>query len=164
MISHHIRAFIERLMAQEQCPTRLAFTCALGVFIGISPYAGFHTIMTFACAWFFSLNIAALFAVSILIHNPWTMMPVYAIDHMFGKWLFSFMRIDYAHWNPGWVESCNIFLKEHTGIAGLSLPAFLVGGTVLALMGSLIIYPIAKRVFTHYLSNPLILSVSKDAS
>jgi uncharacterized protein (DUF2062 family) len=150
MILTQMRSFIERLIAQEQCPDKLAFTCALGVYIGISPLVGLHTVLTFASAWFFSLNIAALFAVSVLIHNPWTMMPVYAIDHIFGKWFFSVLRIDYMQWDPAWFESCNLFLKEHTGINGLSLSAFFVGGNVLAIGASLMVYPIARRVFTNY--------------
>ena len=155
MIFVPIRSLAERLMAQEQSPHKLAFTCALGVFIGISPFAGFHTIMTFVLGWLFMLNIPALFAVSVMIHNPWTMMPVYAFDHIFGKWLLNALHIDYMQLDPVWVESFNLFLKEHTGIAGLSLSAFLIGGTVLAVGASLIVYPLTKRMFESYAQKPV---------
>jgi len=143
-------------MACEQSPHKLALTCALGVFIGISPLIGLHTVMTFVFAWLFSLNIATLFAISVLINNPWTMVPVYSIDHLFGTWLFNYLNIDYLQLEPVWVESCNVFLKEHTGITGLSLSAFLVGGNLLAIGISIILYPLAKRIFTNYLSNKLL--------
>ena len=156
MIVTYIRLLRERLMAQEQSPHKLALTCALGVFIGISPWVGLHTVMTFAFAWVFSLNLAALFAVSMLIHNPWTMVPVYSIDHFFGTWLFQFLPIDYLQLDPVWVGSCNLFLKNHTGISGLSLTAFLVGGNVLAIGMAIIVYPIARRIFTNYFANKIV--------
>ena len=155
MILTRIRSLIGRLIAQEQSPHKLALTCAIGAYIGISPLVGLHTVMTFVVAWMFSLNIGILFAVSMSIHNPWTMMPVYIIDHLFGKWLFAMLHIDYLQWEPSWVESCNVFLKEHTGITGLSFSAFFIGGNLLAIGISVIMYPLAKRVFTNYLAKPL---------
>ena len=153
MIFKHIHALILRMITYEKSPTRLAFTCALGIYIGISPLVGLHTALVFICGWIFSLSIPVLFMVSMMIHNPWTMMPVYAIDHLFGKWLFTFFNIEHGAWDPIWIESCNLFLKEHTGITGLSLSAFLVGGNLLAIGTSVMLYPIMKRVFTKYLSH-----------
>ena len=151
MIFNRIHALILRVIAHEKSPRKLALTCTLGIYIGISPLVGLHTIMVFLLGWMFTLNIPVLFTVSMTIHNPWTMMPVYAIDHLFGKWLFTFFNIDHCAWDPVWVESCNLFLKKHTGIAGLSLSAFFVGGNLLAIGVSVMLYPIMKHVFTKYL-------------
>ena len=156
MIITPIRSLTQRLIALEQSPHKLALTCALGVYIGFSPLIGLHTVMTFFFGWMFSLNIAALFAVSVLVNNPWTMVPVYSIDHLFGTWLFNLFHINYLQLEPVWVESCNLFLKKHTGITGLSLSAFLVGGNLLAIVISLVIYPLVKRIFAHYFSNKLL--------
>src|SRR5438477_13084837 len=123
MFSMRIHALILRIITYEKSPRRLAFTCALGIYIGISPLVGLHTAMVFVLGWMFSLSIPVLFIVSMMIHNPWTMMLVYAIDHLFGKWLFILFNIEHGAWDPIWVESCNLFLKEHTGITGLSLSA-----------------------------------------
>lgn len=155
MIFKRIHPFITRIIAQERSPRRLAFTCALGIYIGISPLVGLHTLMVFLCGWMFALSIPVLFTVSMMIHNPWTMMPVYAIDHLFGKWLFSVFSIDYLQWDPVWVESFNFFLKEHTGITGLSLSAFFVGGNLLGLGVSVMLYPVMKRIFTRYLAQKM---------
>jgi uncharacterized protein (DUF2062 family) len=156
MMVTHVRLLAERLMACEQSPHKLALTCALGVFIGISPLIGLHTVMTFVFAWLFSLNLATLFAISVLINNPWTMIPVYSIDHLFGTWLFNYLNIDYVQLEPVWLESCKLFLKEHTGITGLSLSAFLVGGNLLAVGISIIVYPFVKRMFTYYFSHKML--------
>ncbi|HSC24607.1 MAG TPA: DUF2062 domain-containing protein [Candidatus Babeliales bacterium] len=156
MIFTKLKLLAERLVAQEQSPHKLALTCALGVFVGISPLIGLHTIMTLLFGWIFALNIPTIFAISVLINNPWTMVPVYSIDHFFGRWLFSTLNIDYVNLDPTWIESCNLFLKEHTGVTGLSLSAFLIGGNVLALAVSCILYPCMKRMFTIYLSQKLL--------
>jgi uncharacterized protein (DUF2062 family) len=113
--------------------------------------------MTFFFAWFFALNIAVLFAVSFLIHNPWTTLPIYSLDHIFGKWVFNVLNIDYVQFDPSWVESFNNFLLQHTGISGLSLSAFLVGGNLLAVGVSVMLYPVLKRFFQAYLSRKLLV-------
>jgi uncharacterized protein (DUF2062 family) len=152
MIFTRIRALVERLMVQERSPHKLALTWALGVFIGISPLIGLHTLMTILFGWMFALSIPALFAVSVLINNPWTMILVYSIDHVFGAWFLNFLCIDCTQLDPIWVEYCNGFLQRHTGITGLSLSAFLVGGNILAVGISIMLYPLMKRIFTIYLS------------
>lgn len=153
MLLARIRSLVERLVMQEKCPHKLALTCALGVFIGISPLIGLHTAMTFLFGWMFALSIPAVFAVSVFVNNPWTMVPVYSLDHLFGTWLLTLLEIDYLYWDPAWIEPCNLFLQRHTGINGLSLSAFLFGGNVLAITLSVILYPLMKRMFTRYLSN-----------
>jgi len=157
MVFTKVRSLAERLVAKEQCSHKLALTCALGVFIGISPLIGAHTAMTFLFGWMLSVSIPAVFAVSVLINNPWTMVPIYSFDHFFGKWLFGLFNIDYLSWEPVWVESCNLFLKQHTGINGLSLSAFLVGGNLLAIVISAMLYPLMRRVFTSYLSQKALM-------
>ncbi len=151
MILTRIQPFIKRMIAHERSPRRLALTCALGIYIGISPFVGLHTAMIFIFGWMFALSIPVLFTVSVLIHNPWTMMPVYAIDHLFGKWLFTSLGINYLHWDPVWIETFNLFLHKHTGIAHLSLSAFFIGGNILAIGTSVVMYPLMKRIFTKYL-------------
>lgn len=150
MVRARIRALVKRLMIQERSPHKLALTCSLGVFIGISPFIFLHTVMTIVLGWMFALSIPAVFAVSILVNNPWTMVPVYSIDYLFGVWLFNFLRIDYTQLDPAWVESCNLFLKQYIGISGLSLWAFLVGGNVLAIVVSVMMYPFMKQIFIMY--------------
>lgn len=152
MVRKKIRSLVEQVASQGQCASKLALTCSLGIFIGISPFVGAHTAMTFLLGWALRLNIPRLFAVSMLIHNPWTMVPIYSFDHFFGKWLFSFFNIDPMSLNPAWVASLNFFLERYTGISGLSLTAFLIGGNLLAISISVILYLPMKRVFTMYLS------------
>lgn len=152
MIFKRMRIAIEQLISKERSPKKLALTCCLGVYIGFSPFIGFHTVMTFLFGWMFAVNIAVLLTISVLINNPWTMISVYSLDHIFGKWLFKLLSIDSMQLDPLWIESCNLFLKQHTGISGVSLAAFLLGGNLLGMAISVMLYPLIKRVFINYLS------------
>lgn len=153
MIIKRLRSFMEKLINQDHSPERLAITFCLGVYIGISPLIGLHTILTFFCGWFFRLSIPALFAVSIFIHNPWTTIPIYALDHFFGVWLFNLVGIDPMAFEPEWMLSCNEFLMKHTGISGLSLTAFMIGGNLLAIAISVMLYPFMRHFFRSYLAS-----------
>jgi uncharacterized protein (DUF2062 family) len=88
-----------------------------------------------------------VFAVSIFINNPWTMVPIYSFDHVFGRWLFEWLNVDHTTWEPSWLESCYLFIKQHTGISSLSVSAFLVGGHVLAVGVGIIAYMPMKKFF-----------------
>lgn len=155
MLSSRIRSLVKRLTAHEQSRSahKLALTCAVGVFIGISPLVGGHTLMVIVFGWVLRLNIPAVFLISVFINNPWTMVPIYSLDYFFGKWLLEALNIDYLSWDPAWVGSVNSFLERYTGISGLSLTAFLLGGHLLAFGISVMLYPLMRRIFTIYLSN-----------
>ena len=152
MIMTRLQSLLDRLARREHSPRKLAITLCLGVYIGLSPFIGFRTLITFFCGWLFALDIAALFAISFFVHNPWTIVPIYTLDHFVGQWLFGLFNIDGMQLDPSWVETCSLFLKEHTGITGLSLSAFFVGGNLLGIDISVMLYPLAKRIFSSYLS------------
>jgi len=147
MIHKKIRSFVRRLIDQERSPHKLALTCCLGAFIGISPIIGGHTAMTFLFGWLLKLSIPAVFMVSTLINNPWTMIFVYSLDHFFGKCLFAACKINHMQWEPSWMGYFNNFLEQHTGITGLSLSAFLIGGNLLALSIIVMMYVPMRKIF-----------------
>jgi len=138
-----IRSFIKN----ERCPRRLAFSVSLAVFIAFSPFVGFHTAMVFLFSWLFALNAAVLLAVSMLINNPWTMVPIYAADHVVGDGIFYLFGINGMELNPGWVSSLNTWISHYTGMEGISLWAFLVGGNLLSLLLAAMVYPLIRYVF-----------------
>jgi uncharacterized protein (DUF2062 family) len=141
-IYNKVRTFIQN----ERCPRRLAFSVSLAVFIAFSPFVGFHTAMVFLFAWLFTLNAAVLLALSMLINNPWTMVPIYAADHVVGDQLFQLFGINGMELNPDWVCSLNKWIFHYTGLTGISFWAFLVGGNLLSIVLAIIIYPIIRYV------------------
>jgi uncharacterized protein (DUF2062 family) len=140
---------IRQFIKGERCPRKLSFSVAISVFIAFSPFVGFHTLMAFAFAWFFALNVGILLALSNGINNPWTMLPIYATDHVVGDNILSWLGIDSMQLNPNWISALNDWLFNHTGIQGLKLWSFLIGGNLLSVLLALIIYPIVRYILAY---------------
>ena len=136
---------------KERCPRRLAFSVSLAVFIAFSPFVGFHTAMVFLFSWLFALNAAILLAISMLINNPWTMVPIYAADHVVGDGIFYLFGIDSMGLNPDWVCKLNSWIAYYTGLEGISLWAFLIGGNLLSLLLAVTVYPIIRYVSMRHI-------------
>jgi uncharacterized protein (DUF2062 family) len=151
MLAFFKRHFRKWLMA-ERSPKKLTFAFCWGTFIALAPIPGFHTPLLFLVSWLLGLNAVIVFAVVYLINNPWTMLPIYALDYLIGYWLvFSLAGIDLTPYNPSWMEWFNnkvgVYLGRYLGIKKLCLWYFLFGGFLLALLTSLSIYPFVKRLF-----------------
>ncbi len=147
MIYEKINHIFHKLISLETSPERLALSVSLGTFIAICPFLGFHTIMLFALSWLLGLNLIVTFAVAHLINNPCTIIPIFWTDHWFGRWILT-------HWgatgwidaNPFWMEAINGKIQAF-GFSGFSLWAFIIGGNLLALAFSIMLYPISKKLF-----------------
>lgn len=72
------------------------------------------------------------------------MVPIYAADHVVGDSIFYFLGINGMELNPDWVCSLNTWISHYTGMEGISLWAFLIGGNLLSLLLAAIIYPIIR--------------------
>lgn len=152
MIVRRLHSVFYWLIAKERCPHKLALSFCFGVYIAFSPFVGLHTAMVFLFGWLFALNTSILLGVSMFINNPWTMVPVYGFGHVVGTWLFRLLSIDVMSWNPGWINSCNVFLHKHLGASGISLGAFMVGGNLLGIGIGAMLYPVVKGIFVkHFL-------------
>lgn len=140
---------LKSLVTHEQCPRMLAYSFCLGVYIAFSPFIGLHTLMAFAFAWLFRAHLPAIFAGSLLINNPWTMVPVYTSDYLFGHWLFEWvLGFNLQGLNPAWMSSVNGLLAN-IGLAGVSLWSFLLGGNLLGVLAGVMLYPLVKRFFAQ---------------
>ncbi len=71
--------FKKEILNADSTPKVTAVSMAIGVAIAFSPFPGLHLIMGFVLARLFRLN-AVILVMGILIHNPWTMVPI----HLFG--------------------------------------------------------------------------------
>jgi hypothetical protein len=70
------------LLGMDDSPRWVAFSFALGIFIGFSPFFGLHTVMCIALAFIFRLNKIAIIA-GTYIANPFTLIPIY----IFNTWV-----------------------------------------------------------------------------
>lgn len=74
------------LLSLNDSKEKLALSFAVGVFISISPFLGFHTILAIVLSYLFKLNKVATI-IGTLFNNPWTMLPVYYIDYKIGAFI-----------------------------------------------------------------------------
>jgi uncharacterized protein (DUF2062 family) len=130
----------KQLIEKEDNHQKLIYSCCVGMYIAISPFIFFHTAMVFLFGWLFALNIPVMFAVSCFVNNPLTMIPIYTLDYVVGRWFFAILSIDGTCYNPAWVAYLSAQCEQRLGIAGLSLWPFIVGGNLLALALAGILY------------------------
>jgi len=148
MIIKKLKKFFQKLVLKERSPRVLAISFCVGVFVAFSPFVGFHTLMVFVISWLFSLNLPVTFSTSFFFNNPWTMVPVYSTNYFFGEWfLRKIIGLNPISMNPSWMEPLNSMIVKYTGISGISFWSFMIGGNLLGLLISVILYPVVRVIF-----------------
>ncbi len=148
-------SLVKRLIVIERTPLKMTYASCVGIFIAFSPFIGFHWLMTILFAWLFNLNIAVIYAVSHIINNPFTMVPIYLADYAVGVYILNLLHIDMTHLDPWWVGWLNTKLAC-MGLPHLSLWVFLIGGNILAILAPIIAYPILLRFYRRILKQPAV--------
>jgi uncharacterized protein len=120
----------------------MATAFALGIFIGMSPLLGIHTVLGLAAAWIFKLN-RLITLVGVYVTNPWTIVPIYSFATFCGAKVLGMENVLPAiDWN-------NITLLGFFSEFRPLLMPFLIGTTLLgavsAFLGYLFIYNAAKN-------------------
>ena len=81
-----VRKWAEKLLHTHDTPERTGAAFALGVFIGFSPFFGFHTILGIVLAFALGLNrVAAL--VGVYANLPWFIAPYYTLSTVIGSYM-----------------------------------------------------------------------------
>lgn len=132
-----LRDKIRQVVGVKDSPRKIAISFGLGVFIGMSPILGLHTILGILAAWIFRLN-KFVTLVGVYVTNPWTIVPIYT----------------FATWVGGRILGMEHILPEidwhNVGIMDLIrdlepiLPPFIIGtiflGAVCSFVGYVAIY------------------------
>ena len=121
----------------------MAIAFAIGVFIGMSPLLGIHTILGLLAAWLFRLN-RLITIVGVYVTNPWTIVPIYS----FGTWIGAKIigmdnlipAIDWSH------ITLVDFFKE---FRPLLLP-FLIGNTAIGIVSAVVSYILIYKAARNY--------------
>ncbi|MEW6109424.1 MAG: DUF2062 domain-containing protein [Nitrospirota bacterium] len=137
----HLRDRLRQILTINETPQKIAAAFAAGVFIGMSPLLGIHTILGLAVAWVFRLN-RLVTLVGVYVTNPWTIVPIYT----FGTWVGArLMNINDIIPDIDWNNIT--FLGFIDGFRPLVLP-FVLGTTLIgfisAIIGYIIIYKAVK--------------------
>jgi len=151
----HLKGLIKKLLHIEDTPERTALAYSIGVFLGFSPFLGFHTLAGLVIAFLFGLNRVAVL-LGVWTNTPWWIAPYYMIATWAGMWVTGF-----------WIDGVTLkeifqvgmdrgFMGSHfwSRIASQSglLFAYLIGSFILCTLLSLVAYPLALSWIKFYRS------------
>jgi uncharacterized protein (DUF2062 family) len=121
----------------------MATAFAVGVFIGMSPLLGIHTVLGLLAAWAFRLNRVITLA-GVYVTNPWTIVPIYSFGTWFGAKIIGMNNIIPE---IDWTQITLLgFLKE---FRPLLLP-FLIGSTTIGIISAVLSYFILYNAVKNY--------------
>jgi uncharacterized protein (DUF2062 family) len=152
---HRFKDLLKKLLQIEDTPERTALAFSIGIFLGFSPFLGLHTLTGLAIAFLFRLNRVAIL-VGVWTNTPWWLVPYYTLATWLGMWVVRF-RIDWAtlegmfQLGEGKGFLTSEFWMQIASQWGL-LGSFLTGSLILALLFSLIAYPLSLRGIRFYRS------------
>jgi uncharacterized protein len=152
---HRFKDLLKKLLQIEDTPERTALAFSIGIFLGFSPFLGLHTLTGLAIAFLFRLNRVAIL-VGVWTNTPWWLVPYYTLATWLGMWVVRF-QIDWATLEgmfqlgkeKGFLTS--EFWMQIASQWGL-LGSFLTGSLILALLFSLIAYPLSLKGIRLYRS------------
>ena len=81
-----LRKWASLLLHTHDTPERTAAAFAMGIFIGFSPFFGFHVIMAVVLAFVFRLNRVAALA-GVYTNLPWFVAPYYTLSTVLGSYM-----------------------------------------------------------------------------
>jgi len=136
-----IRDKLSAIFSIKDSPEKIAISFAVGVFVGMSPILGLHTVLGLIFAWIFKLN-KFVTIVGVYITNPWTIIPIYTFATWFGAKLMGIEKImPSIDW--GSISIGTIFNE----LSHILLP-FVIGSTILGFLSSIASYIIIYRAVT----------------
>ncbi len=124
---------IRLIFSVKDTPHRISIAFALGIFIGMSPLFGIHTLLGLAVAYVFRLN-KLVTIVGVYVTNPWTIIPIYT----FSTWVGArCLRINKILPDIDWR---NITLGGLLNDFAPLLMPFIVGTVLISVLASVVSY------------------------
>jgi len=119
---------------------------SIGIFIGMSPLLGLHTILGIALAWLFNLN-RIVTITGVFITNPWTIIPIYTFSTYIGAKGLGIKpvipQIDWSH------ITFSSFLHEFEPLLIPFVFGSLLIGFISAVISYFIIYYAVKKAHSY---------------
>lgn len=131
------KKFYNDFISLRGTPENIAFSLAIGIFIGATPTIPFHTALTIALVFLFRRNVTAAFLGSWLISNPLTIPVLYLSQYELGKLLLGMDHLKIAF------QDYSFWTILHMGKAVIT--PLLLGGAVMAPFVALASYILALR-------------------
>ena len=128
------RFLMEDLLGSQDSPKKKAFSIALGIFIGLSPFWGFQTLIVIFLAIFLNLNKAIAFTFSNVSFPPFIPFILYASSKM-GQYV---LGIEYSYTMEEMTENFEVLKHLKTYIVG-SFSLAISSAIILGFLGYLIL-------------------------
>ncbi|GBE05349.1 MAG TPA: DUF2062 domain-containing protein [Nitrospirae bacterium] len=137
---------LRSILEIKETPHSIAMAFAIGVFWGMSPLLGIHTIGAFFMAWFMGLN-RFVAVVGVYVTNPWTIVPIYTFSTWVGTKMMGMKQVfPDIDWGSVTFMSLMHELKE------LILP-FFVGTFLIGAISAVLSYFIIRGIVARYRSS-----------
>lgn len=130
-----LRGKLNEMLKVKEPPRKVALSFAVGIFIGMSPLLGLHTILALVAAPLCRLN-TFVTIVGVYVTNPWTIVPIYTFATWVGARVLGVRSvIPDIEWNA---LSLSVFISE---MKDLLLP-FVLGSSLVGLVSAAIGYAV----------------------
>jgi uncharacterized protein len=133
---------MRQILSVNESPHKVAQAFAMGIFIGMSPLLGLHTILGIVLAWQLRLN-KLVTLIGVYVTNPWTIVPIYTFATWFGAKILGVSNIippmDWAH------MTCKALFNEFKHL----LMPFIVGSTLIGFLSAILGYILIYRAVRH---------------
>lgn len=138
----YLRGKLKLLFSIKDTPHRLSLAFAVGVFVGMSPLLGLHTVLGIVAAWLLGLKkIPTL--IGVYVTNPWTIIPIYTFSTWVGAKCLGINNIlpeiDWRH------LTLMMLFNELSPLLKPFVLGSVIIGALSSLAGYFIIYHFAKR-------------------
>jgi uncharacterized protein (DUF2062 family) len=132
-----LRHRLRSLLGINEPPKKIALSFAIGVFWGISPLLGLHTILALLSAWLLRLN-RFVTITGVYVTNPWTIVPIYAFSTWVGTLITKKTFLSGIDWKNLSIASLSNELRP-------LLLSFIIGTLLVGAVSSLLSYLILKK-------------------
>ena len=137
-----LRDKLREVASVKDSPRKVAVSFAIGVFIGMSPVLGLHTVLGFAVAWLFRMN-KFVTMVGVYITNPWTIVPIYTFSTWVGARILGVQHlIPSINWNEATIT---YLLREMKPLFWPFVCGTMLIGLLSAVVGYFVIYHAVVR-------------------
>ena len=148
------RTAFRRLLAIDDPPERTALAFSVGVFIAFSPFLGLHTILATALAFLFRFNKIAIYT-GTFINNPFlTLVPIIIASYTVGAFILG-RPLSIPDEGLELLKNPRLFSGDYYRLLFVQswsnvVWPFSVGAMALAVVCSLLAYPLTLRTLRSY--------------
>jgi uncharacterized protein (DUF2062 family) len=129
---------LRNIAGVKETPHKIALAFSIGLFVGISPLIGIHTVLGLALAWVLRLN-RMVTLTGVYITNPWSMVPIYTFCTWIGMLI---VGVDIVPSDINWSHvRMSTVLMEFRHI----IVPFAVGSTVVGAASAFFAYLLTRK-------------------